>query len=79
MRVKDMKITQFLTVEKLIKIAETANKFESDIHIVGKNFKVDAKSLMGLLATLRHETDVTIMTKGEDEEEAIKEFSKLLL
>ncbi|KKI88822.1 hypothetical protein WQ54_29900 [Bacillus sp. SA1-12] len=74
-----MKITRHLTVEKLIKIAETANKFESDIYIVGNSFRVDAKSLMGLLATLRQETDVTIMTKGEDEEEAIKEFIKLLL
>jgi phosphotransferase system HPr-like phosphotransfer protein len=40
---------------------------------------VDAKSLMGLLATIRNQTEVTIITRGEDEEEAIKEFIKLLL
>ncbi|OAS86057.1 MULTISPECIES: HPr family phosphocarrier protein [Metabacillus] len=78
MRVKDIKITQNLSVTKLIELTEVANKFESEIHIVGKHYKVDAKSLMGLLATIRNE-EVTILTKGEDEEEAIKEFIKLLI
>ncbi|MGM0873929.1 MAG: HPr family phosphocarrier protein [Bacillota bacterium] len=79
MRVKEMKLTKNLTVTKLIEMTVTANKFESQIDIVGKNYKVDAKSLMGLLATIRHGTEVTIITRGEDEEEAIKEFIKLLI
>lgn len=79
MRVKDIKITQNLSVTKLIELTVVANKFESEIYIVGKHYKVDAKSLMGLLATIRNESEVTILTKGEDEEEAIKEFMKLLI
>jgi phosphotransferase system HPr (HPr) family protein len=79
MRVKEIKMTKKLTVAQIIALTETANKFESDIYIVGGNFKVDAKSLMGLMATIRNGTDITIMTRGEDEEEAIREFMKLLM
>lgn len=79
MRVKDMKLTKNLTVTKMIEMTVIANKFESQIDIVGKNYKVDAKSLMGLLATIRNGTEVTIITRGEDEEEAIKELIKVLI
>lgn len=79
MRVKDMKLTKNLTIKKMIEMTVIANKFESQINIVGKNYKVDAKSLMGLLATIRNGTEVTIITRGEDEEEAIKELIKVLM
>jgi phosphocarrier protein HPr len=79
MRVKDMKLTKNLTIKKMIEMTVIANKFESQINIVGKNYKVDAKSLMGLLATIRNGTEVTIITRGEDEEEAIKELIKVLI
>lgn len=79
MRIKDLKIDQHLPIEKIMKLTESANKFESEIFIVGKNFKVDAKSIMGLLATIKKDLFVSVIAKGEDEEEAIKEFIKLLL
>lgn len=80
MRVKEMKIIQKLTVQKLTEIAEHANRFESDIKIsVGENKIVDAKSVMGLLAILRTGSEVTIRARGIDEEEAIRTFMNLLL
>lgn len=72
MRVKELKVSKPLTVDVFIQLSNLAKKFESDIYLIGANYKIDAKSLMGLLATLRIEDDITILTSGEDEEEAIK-------
>ncbi|WP_051475699.1 HPr family phosphocarrier protein [Bacillus sp. J37] len=72
MRVKELRISKPLTVDMFIQLSNLANRFESDIFMIGPNYKIDAKSLMGLLATLRVEDDITILTSGEDEEEAIK-------
>nr|BDD45052.1 hypothetical protein 40 [Bacillaceae bacterium] len=72
MRVKELKVSKPLTVDMFIQLTNLANKFESDIYIIGSNYKIDAKSLMGLLSTLRIEDEITILTSGEDEEEAIK-------
>ncbi|HZH61054.1 MAG TPA: HPr family phosphocarrier protein [Metabacillus sp.] len=72
MRVKELKVSKPLTVDTFIQLTNLANKFESDIYMIGPNYKIDAKSLMGLLSTLRIEDDITILTSGEDEEEAIK-------
>jgi|GEM_PF-6989739 len=72
MRVKELKVSKPLTVDMFIQLTNLANKFESDIYIIGPNYKIDAKSLMGLLSTLRIEDEITILTGGEDEEEAIK-------
>ncbi len=73
MRVKELKVAKPLAVDIFIQFSNLANKFESDIYIIGPNYKIDAKSLMGLLATIRFEDNITILTRGEDEEEAIKE------
>ncbi|MCM3163036.1 HPr family phosphocarrier protein [Metabacillus litoralis] len=79
MRVKDLTITRLFTVNSFIEVANIANKFESEIMIVGPNFKTDAKSLLGLLATIQTGTNIRIEAAGEDEEEAIKECIKLFL
>lgn len=78
MRVKDIKVAKNLSVDELVKFIATANKFESDIKIIGKNFNVDAKSIIGVITVLLKGIEVTIMTKGDDEEEAIREISNLL-
>ncbi|WP_175639666.1 HPr family phosphocarrier protein [Metabacillus schmidteae] len=72
MRVKELRVTKPISVEVFIQLANLANKFESDIYVIGPNYKIDAKSLMGLLATVRIDDQITILTSGEDEEEAIK-------
>ena len=72
MRVKELIVTKPISVDMFIQLANLANKFESDIYIIGPNYKIDAKSLMGLLATIRIDDQITILTSGEDEEEAIK-------
>ncbi|PLS09569.1 HPr family phosphocarrier protein [Neobacillus cucumis] len=79
MRVKEMKIIKNLPVDSLIKFIETANTFESDIRIKGGNFTIDAKSIIGVLTLVRAGLEVTLITQGDDEEEALKAISHLLL
>jgi len=78
MRVKDIKINKNLTVDELVKFIETANKYESDIHIKGENFTIDAKSIIGVLTLVRANIEVTVITKGDDDEEALKAIVHLL-
>ncbi|ULT54456.1 HPr family phosphocarrier protein [Neobacillus drentensis] len=79
MRVKDITVKKNLSVDELIKFIETANKFESNIKIKRANFTVDAKSIIGVLTIVRAGIDVTITTKGDDDEEALKAIINLLL
>lgn len=80
MRVKEIKVTKSLSVDELIKFIETASQFESDIKIIGRNFNIDAKSILGVFSVIiGGGIDVTIMTRGDDEEEALKEITKLLI
>ena len=79
MRVKDIKVNKNLPVDELIKFIETANKFESDINIRGANFTIDAKSIIGVLTLVRAGIEVTIMTIGDDDEEALKAIINLLI
>jgi phosphotransferase system HPr (HPr) family protein len=79
MRVKDIKVNKNLSLDELIKFIETANKFESDINIRGRNFMIDAKSIIGVLTIIRAGIEVTIMTKGDDDEEALKAIINLLI
>ncbi|WP_160726151.1 HPr family phosphocarrier protein [Bacillus sp. USDA818B3_A] len=79
MRVKDIKISKNLSVDELVKFINTANIFESDIKIKGTNFTIDAKSIIGVLTLVRAGLEVTIMTIGDDDEEALRAISDLLL
>jgi len=79
MRVKDIKVAKKLSVDGLIKLIKTANNFESDIMIRGTHFTIDAKSIIGMVTVLRGGIDVTIITKGDDEEEALRAIVKLLV
>jgi len=78
MRVKELVISEKINVRKLIEVVEVANQFESEIFIEGESYKIDAKSLMGLLATIKRNSAITIIAKGIDEEEAIKKLISLL-
>ncbi|MDQ0225174.1 HPr family phosphocarrier protein [Metabacillus niabensis] len=78
MRVKELVISEKINVRKLIEVVELANQFESEIFVEGDNYKIDAKSLMGLLATIKRNSAITIIAKGIDEEEAIKKLISLL-
>ncbi|MBQ0059229.1 MAG: HPr family phosphocarrier protein [Lachnospiraceae bacterium] len=52
-------------------LVQIASQFRSDIHIETDNKRMNAKSIMGMMALGLDEGEVvTIATAGEDEEEA---------
>lgn len=54
-------------------IAQTANKFKSEISMQKEKLTVNAKSIMGVITMAAgYKTDITIRANGEDEAEAIE-------
>lgn len=59
-------------------IAQTSNKFESEISIVRDDAVVNAKSIMGVIAMgAGYNTQLTIRAEGPDESEAIEVLEEL--
>ena len=79
MRVKEITLPKNKSVDELIELIKLANTFESDIHFKSDRFTIDAKSLMGVITLIRAGVEMTLMTRGTDEEEALREISGLLL
>ena len=79
MRVKEITLLRNLNIDELIELIKLANTFESEIYFKSKQFSIDAKSLMGVITLIRAGVEMTLVTKGTDEEEALKEISGLLL
>lgn len=58
---------------------QTTNRFAADIFLEKDNERVNAKSIMGIMALgISKNSKVTIMVNGIDEEEAIEELSNLI-
>jgi len=79
MRVKDIRISRNLSVDELVELINTASKFESEILIKSNSFTIDAKSLMGVISMIIPNITITLVTKGEDEEEALQEVSRFFI
>ena len=59
---------------------QIANKFDSDITVIKGKTKVNGKSIMGIMMLEAGKgSKVTIITKGEDAENAMAELESLLL
>ncbi len=60
-------------------LVKKASSFKSDISIEANGKKVNAKSLIGILSLgATKDTEVTIITSGDDEVEAASELAKLI-
>lgn len=60
-------------------LVKKASSFKSEINIESNGKKVNAKSLIGILSLgATKETEITIITSGDDEVEAINELAKLI-
>jgi len=61
------------------KLTQVANQFESDIWIEKNGKKVNAKSIMGVMMLAASQgSDVTIITQGSDEKEALNSILDLI-
>ncbi|WP_317367782.1 HPr family phosphocarrier protein [uncultured Tyzzerella sp.] len=79
MKEQNLKITASIEAREVALIVQTASKFTSNIKIMLDDKKVNAKSIMGLIALGGLDgKDVTILAEGHDEEEAVKELSDFL-
>ncbi len=60
-------------------LVQTASGFESDIHLRKDEIEVDAKSIMGVLGLEAGQgTEITIIAKGSDEEDAVRAIVGLI-
>ena len=60
-------------------IAQTANKFESEVSIVRDDAVVNAKSIMGVIAMgAGYNTQLTLRVEGPDESEAAEVIEELV-
>ena len=74
-----VKIASGLEARPIAMLVQVASQFESEIHVLSGNKKVNAKSIMGMM-TLGIDTgeQITICADGEDEEAAVAQIEKYL-
>ena len=54
-------------------LVETASKYESDVFIIKYGFKVNGKSIMGvLMLAAEMGSELTVQAKGKDAKEAVQ-------
>ncbi|EID86448.1 Phosphotransferase System HPr (HPr) Family [Treponema sp. JC4] len=59
-------------------IAQTANKFESEVTLIRDDAEVNAKSIMGVIAMgAGYNTQLTLRVEGSDETEAAEVIEEL--
>ena len=60
-------------------LVQIASQYDSSIHIISKDSKYNAKSIMGMMTLdLPVGEQVVVMADGVDEEKAIKDIEKYL-
>ena len=76
---KEFKVTRDFNTEVVRQLVQAAVKAESQVYLLHDNKKVNAKSLMGMLAlALKRGDTVFVHAVGEDEEEIIDLFETML-
>ncbi len=60
-------------------LVQTANRYESSVYIDVQTKHVNAKSIMGMMSlALKNGESITIVTDGNDEEEALRGVGEYL-
>ncbi|MFC4388283.1 HPr family phosphocarrier protein [Gracilibacillus marinus] len=79
MYVKEIKVNRILGPKEIQELSNLAREYESDIKLQSKHYKIDVKSILGLLAlNLGQGSDVTVIAMGEDDKEAMDAISAYL-
>jgi phosphocarrier protein HPr len=61
------------------KLVHFASRFGSEIHLIKKNYTVNAKSIMGVMMLAASKgTELEITAEGEDQTEALDGLEKLI-
>ncbi len=68
-----------LDARPIAMLVQKASQFESNIYVEVEDKKVNAKSIMGMMTlSIAPGEEVTIITKGVDEEEAMNKIEEYL-
>ena len=68
-----------LEARPVAQLVQVASQFESNIYVEVEDKKVNAKSIMGMMTlSIVPGEEVTIITKGVDEEEAMDKIEEYL-
>ena len=60
-------------------LVQIASQYESQIHLVSDDKKINAKSIMGMMSMgFTEGQEVTVIADGKDEAAAVKEISEYL-
>ena len=60
-------------------LVQIASQYESQIHLVSDNKKINAKSIMGMMSMgFTEGQEITVIADGKDEAAAVKEISEYL-
>ena len=60
-------------------LVQIASQYESQIHLVSDDKKINAKSIMGMMSTgFTEGQEITVIADGKDEAAAVKEISEYL-
>lgn len=58
---------------------QEANRFKSDIFVIKDGYRINAKSIMGIMASgISKGTEIIIEANGPDEEKAIEKLAGLI-
>lgn len=61
-----------LDVRPIAMLVQVAGRFSSEIHIISGKKKINAKSIMGMMALgIDNGEEITVIANGQDEEEAM--------
>lgn len=64
----------------LAELVQTACQFESEIYIMSQNKKINAKSIMGIIAFNPNQgMEVDLLAEGKDEAEAVDAMEHFLI
>lgn len=60
-------------------LVQSASQYESQIHLVSDDKKINAKSIMGMMSMgFTEGQEITVISDGKDEAAAVKEISEYL-
>ena len=64
-------------------LVQVASQYDSTVYIEMDNMKINAKSIMGMMALQSHQpgkgTNLTLIAEGDDEEQAVSGVESFLL
>ncbi len=69
-----------LDARPIAMLVQIASQYDSTIHLLSADKKVNAKSIMGMMSlSLKTGDSITIVAEGSDENEAVSGIEKYLL